>query len=125
MRFLHCSQRHSVTAAMAVLLAMGVTSSAQLTFEQQQLTLPVPNNPKSVHAIDIDGDGDMDYLVGSSVDTAVRVYLNDGGTPITWTPQFISTGAGGVQSVYPVDIDNDGDVDVLVGSGTDDPVSIF
>jgi hypothetical protein len=67
----------------------------------------------SVFAADIDGDGFMDVLSGSVDDNKVAWYRNGGGSPPTWTPQVISSTAGGVRAVFAADVNADGRVDVL------------
>ena len=64
---------------------------------------------------DMDGDGDVDIL-GTGQDAAeVSWYVNDGKDPITWTKQIIDNDLGGAWAHLPVDLDGDGDVDVLAG----------
>jgi hypothetical protein len=72
-----------------------------------------------VYADDVDLDGDLDVLsVSASLnDHAVAWHQNDGGGKLG-SPQVISSGAGGLESVYLADVDNDGDPDVLSASGS-------
>lgn len=111
----------------AVLLAITVYSSAQLSFEGQQIT-NTASDPTSVHAADVDGDGDTDIILASFGDDTVAVFLNGGetaGTPITWTEQKITTTADGPFSVYAADVDSDGDMDVVAASYIDSTVAVF
>lgn len=71
---------------------------------------------KSVHAGDLDGDGDEDILGVSIIDNLVLWWRNDGGDPIKWTRKTIDGNFGGAHKVQAVDIDNDNDLDV-VGAG--------
>ena len=63
-------------------------------------------NASSVHAADVDGDGDMDVLSASNVDDKIAWYENDGSE--SFTEHAISTSADGASSVYAADVDGDG-----------------
>ncbi|KAH8068579.1 6-phosphogluconolactonase [Aureococcus anophagefferens] len=71
----------------------------------------------AVHAVDVDGDGDVDALSASSNDDTVAWYENDGAQ--SFTERIITTLADGVLTVYAIDVDGDGDVDALAGSSYD------
>jgi len=69
-----------------------------------------------VYAHDLDMDGDMDVLGASSFDNLISWWRNDGGDPINWTEQTISSTCYGAKSLRVADLDEDGDNDV-VGAG--------
>jgi hypothetical protein len=80
---------------------------------------PIPNslgvgvNATFVFAIDMDKDGDIDVLAGTWESDAKLVwYENLGGSPPSWTEHIIKEGFG-VGSVFAIDMDKDGHVDVL------------
>ncbi|MCH7965013.1 MAG: T9SS type A sorting domain-containing protein, partial [Bacteroidetes bacterium] len=83
----------------------------------------------SVYAVDVDGDGDMDVLSASvgdyyyNIDSEITWYENDGNE--SFTPHIITTNALGANSVYAVDVDNDGDMDVLSASAIDDKIAWY
>ncbi|NER11864.1 BspA family leucine-rich repeat surface protein [Leptobacterium flavescens] len=66
----------------------------------------------SVHAADMDGDGDMDVLSASYNDDKIAWYENDGRGNFG-EQKNISTNTDGAVSVYAADLDGDKDIDVL------------
>ena len=63
--------------------------------------------------IDLYVDGDLDLLSASSADNKIAWYENDGSE--NFTQIVISDEVEGTSSVHVVDIDRDGDVDILDG----------
>ncbi len=67
---------------------------------------------------DLDGDGDLDMVVGFSEDGSVRIYLNSGSDSLAVFSDSHMTliGDAGLYA-YPVfcDLDNDGDMDIVCG----------
>ena len=80
---------------------------------------------QTVHATDIDGDGDFDVVSGSGLDDRVAWYENMDGQGNFGAQQIISNNADFVTSVYTSDIDGDGDFDVLSSSGRDDKIAWY
>jgi len=78
---------------------------------------------RSVYAVDVDGDGDIDVLSASEGDDKVAWYENDGNE--NFSEYAITTSADGVWSVYAADVDGDGDMDVLSASNYDDTVAWY
>ena len=66
-----------------------------------------------VYSEDIDGDGDMDVLGASSDKGDIIWWENNNGAGTSWTQHMIYGNLTSVQSIYPEDIDEDGDMDVL------------
>jgi len=83
------------------------------------------DSAQSVHAADVDGDGDMDVLSASAFDDKIAWYENDGGSPPSFTERVISSAADGAHSVFTADVDGDGDTDVLSASRYDDKVAWY
>jgi hypothetical protein len=76
----------------------------------------------SVFAADVDGDGDLDALSAcgwGGDDANIAWYLNTDGAGSFGTQQIISAGHS-VRSVFPADVDGDGDLDVLSASYNDE-----
>ena len=65
------------------------------------------DSPYSVHAADVDGDGDIDALSASTNDDKIAWYENTSGDGSSWTPHTITTDADLALSVYAAD-DGDG-----------------
>jgi FG-GAP-like repeat/Secretion system C-terminal sorting domain len=68
---------------------------------------------KSVHAADVNDDGHMDIISAGIMDNDVVWYENTPGFPIEWTEHTIDSNFGGAHRVEGVDLDQDGDTDVL------------
>ncbi len=80
----------------------------------------------SVFAADIDGDGDMDLLSASTDDDKIAWYENDG-TPLNggWANHTISLAANAAEAVFAIDLDGDGDLDVISASRFDDKIAWY
>ena len=83
------------------------------------------DNPISVFATDVDGDGDIDVLSASILDDKITWYESDGGSPPTFTERVISTTADFAHGVFTTDVDGDGDIDVLSASQNDDKLAWY
>ena len=70
----------------------------------------------SVFAADMDNDGDMDIVSASSNDDTIAWYEYTTGTSTgpPWTAREIDTNADGAAAVFVADMDNDGDMDIIV-----------
>jgi len=71
----------------------------------------------SCQAVDIDRDGRLDILGTSEGLGEVVWWRNGGGDPIVWTEQVIDGYFPGTQTAVAADIDGDGNLDVVAGSG--------
>ena len=73
---------------------------------------------RSVHTADMDSDGWMDVVAVAKEGDDVSWWVNDG-TPggANWTEYTIDGSFNGADDVFTVDIDDDGDLDVIAGSG--------
>jgi hypothetical protein len=78
-----------------------------------------------VFAADLDGDGDPDVLSASELDGEISWYENVNGAS-SFAPRPINTGnAAFARVVRAVDLDGDGDNDVLVASPGDDTITWY
>ncbi|MFC2170807.1 FG-GAP-like repeat-containing protein [Calditrichota bacterium] len=66
---------------------------------------------KDLFSIDIDGDGDIDFLVADSRVDEIRWFENDG--DLVFTSHLIIENFNHPGSVFAADFDDDGDVDLL------------
>ena len=84
-------------------------------FGSQQIITTQGDKKTSVHAADVDGDGDMDVLSAERTRGKFEWYENDGSGNFG-SQQVITTQAEGEARVYAADMDGDGDLDVLSSS---------
>jgi len=70
-------------------------------------------NAMSVHAADVDGDGDTDVLAASVSDQEIAWWENVMGDGSVWVKQTVGDDFESAYSVYAADVDGDGDTDVL------------
>ena len=76
----------------------------------------VDSNFRHAHEVflcDMDYDDDLDILGAAALDHALAWWRNDGGEPIQWSKQVISSNFYGARSVCAGDIDGDNDMDVV------------
>ncbi|MFH1734901.1 MAG: T9SS type A sorting domain-containing protein, partial [bacterium] len=74
---------------------------------------------------DLDGDGDYDVLSASLDDDKIAWYENTDGLGTFGPQQVITTSANGACSVFSVDLDGDGDKDVLSASFWDSKIAWY
>lgn len=78
-----------------------------------------------VYAVDLDNDGDVDVLSSSPGNNVIAWYQNNNGLGDFNAPQIITDNIDGPRSVLASDIDNDGDMDVLSASSSDDKIAWY
>ena len=78
-----------------------------------------------VEAVDIDGDGDIDVLGAAYNANDIAWWENDGADPIGWTKHTIDNAFWAIHEVRAVDIDGDGDMDVLGAARYDDEIAWY
>lgn len=79
----------------------------------------------SIHACDLDNDGDIDILGAVLEENAMVYWRNDGGTPIAWTKQIIDGQFRNAISVYAADLDGDNDDDVVGAAASGNEIAVW
>jgi hypothetical protein len=91
------------------------------TFGAQKVITTEADVAVSVHAADLDNDGDFDVLSASSRDGKIAWYENTDGRGTFGSQRVITTDSGFYyMKVLAADVDGDGDIDVLSSSGSYD-----
>lgn len=80
---------------------------------------------QALRVVDMDGDADLDVLAADFTGDGVRWHENTAGDGSAWTAQPIAAGFDAVRAVDAADVDQDGDVDVLVASHDDNMVYVL
>ncbi len=83
------------------------------------------DNAMSVFVADMDNDGDLDIVSASGNDNTIAWYENDGAADPSWTAADIAISADAARSVFVADMDNDGDMDIVSASYTDDAIAWY
>jgi hypothetical protein len=95
------------------------------TFGKQRVISTAGAAVWSVHAADVDGDGDLDVLAASYRDDEVAWYENVDGIGTFGPQRVITAAADGALSVFAGDLDGDGDLDVVSADYYADRVSWY
>jgi len=77
-------------------------------------------NARTCEIADLNGDGWLDFVVPYLADDTIAWYENDGGSPPGFTEWVVRAGFPEAHGARPVDIDRDGDLDIL-GSTANQP----
>jgi hypothetical protein len=88
-------------------------------FGAPQVISTAADGASAVFTADVDGDGDVDALSASQYDGEIVWYESDGAYPPAFTDHLISSLAAGALDVFAIDLDGDGDIDVLSASQGD------
>lgn len=78
---------------------------------------------RSFAVADIDQDGDMDFVVALAQRNQIVLYRNDGRPLPTFSKTIVSDITYGAWSVFIVDVDGDGHLDICAASAEDNKVS--
>lgn len=103
-----------------------LVGNAQIAFEGHSIIQGnVPFGPSSVTLADFDGDGLLDILVSSDDDSSLSWFKNIDGNFNFGLKKLISNNEPFTQNALPVDLDGDGDNDILVAAAGNDTLSWF
>ncbi len=94
-------------------------------FGEQQVLSNIADGLNSVFTSDLDGDGDLDILSASQNDNKISWYENINGEGDFSTQHIISINTENATSVYAIDLDGDGDLDVLSSSKNDNKIAWY
>ena len=100
-------------------------TDGQGSFSVQQIISTNVVDIRSIHATDLDEDGDMDVLSASYWDNKIAWYENADGQGNFSVQQIISTNTMAATSVYAADIDGNGVIDVLSASFDDNKIAWY
>ncbi len=81
------------------------------------------NGGTSVHAADVDGDGDLDILGTAYFTNDLTWWENTNGNGTDWSEHTVDANFYGARSVYAADVDGDGDLDVLGAATNADDIT--
>ena len=79
----------------------------------------------AVRAADMDGDGDLDIIAADEGGDAIHWLENNGAANPSFTVNSVGSGVDGPWALFPIDLDQDGDMDVVVASHNDNKVKWF
>ncbi len=103
-----CSKRTGQTILVIIVsVALVVTGFSQTEFADY-IILDTETNQKSLHTVDLDFDGDTDFVLGEIY--SISWWENDGNA--SFTPHQITEGWS-IWGIHALDFDNDGDVDIV------------
>jgi len=83
------------------------------------------SGPLEVCAADLDSDGDVDVAATAGIGGAIAWWSNEGGNPIQWVRHTIAANFYDAWPICLVDIDNDGDIDIVAGSSSLDEIRLW
>jgi hypothetical protein len=98
--------------------------TAPPAFPRHVITSTAPD-VAAVHAVDLDGDDDVDVLVASGGDDTIAWYENDGDPIPGFTRHVITDTALRAADVWTADLDGDDDLDVVSASSEDGTIAWY
>jgi hypothetical protein len=98
------------------------TIGRNATFPQKQVIRKSVNGAECVQAADFNRDGLVDLVGSAFSEGSIKVWLNLDPAHNLWLERKVTDAFSGVEAVFPADLDNDGDLDILGASFTSDAV---
>ncbi|WP_339698862.1 T9SS type A sorting domain-containing protein [uncultured Marixanthomonas sp.] len=95
------------------------------TFGPVQIISGAASAVETIFVVDLDGDDDMDIVAGTPADDIISWYENTDGLGSFGSIQIISNEAVFIRDVLSIDVDNDGDMDVVSASAEDDKIAWY
>lgn len=85
--------------------------------------LPNANRPSTNEGADFNGDGVMDFAVGSTANNRMNVLLGDGEGGFSASTSYVAD--TGVRGLSVLDLEGDGDADIVTANRTGNNLSLF
>jgi len=92
-------------------------------FGPRQIITNTATNSRSVFAGDLDGDGDIDIVSSDSGSITIAWFENLDGMGTFSTEHIIAPAAPAVEDVFGIDLDGDGDLDIISATNSEDKVA--
>lgn len=97
----------------------------QGNFGPEQLISTTFDSPWTLQGADLDGDGDNDVVVADFENNTIEWYENLDGLGTFSSEIIITSDPYGPENIIAVDLDEDGDIDIVSGSRNDDTIAWY
>ncbi|MEM1178903.1 MAG: FG-GAP-like repeat-containing protein [Acidobacteriota bacterium] len=91
------------------------------SWAETQISTSQIDGVRAVDAGDFDGDGDIDAVAAARAISDVFWFENTSGDGSTWTEHLVDDDSNEAWDVHAADLDEDGDLDLLVAARTETP----